>query len=73
MAELLDSELDSVLDERDEKRARRQIRAKAMDLLARREYSRHELQQRLLRRDYAPERVELILGQLIAERLLSET
>jgi regulatory protein len=68
----LESEMDAALDERDEKRARQQIRAKAMDLLARREYSLQELQQRLLQRDFAPQRVESILAQLVAEGLLSD-
>jgi len=62
------------LDEREEKRARQKIRVKAMDFLARREYGCQELRQRLLRRnyDYDPERVELIIAELVAENLLSD-
>lgn len=56
----------------DEQRMRQRIRAKAMDLLARREYSRQELQQRLLQRDYAAELVEQVITQLVSEGLLSD-
>ena len=56
----------------DERRLRQQIRVKAMDLLARREYSRKELQQRLLQRDYAAELVDQVITQLLSECLLSD-
>ena len=67
-------ELLVALDEREERRARQKIRVKAMDFLARREYGCQELQQRLLRRnyDYDPERVELIIAELVADNLLSD-
>jgi len=75
----LDTDLDSddlvvALDKQEEKRRRQQIRVKAMDFLARREYSCQELQQRLLRRDYGyePEMVGLIVAELVAEGLLSD-
>ena len=48
------------------------IRAKAMELLARREHSRLELRQKLLQRGYPPELVDPALEQLIEERLLDE-
>ncbi len=46
-------------------------RAAALGLLARREFSRRELQGRLLKR-HAPEVVAQVLNQLEAERLLSD-
>jgi len=58
--------------EADERRLRQQIRVKAMDLLARREYSRQELQIRLLQRDYAAELVDQVITQLVSEGLLSD-
>ena len=63
-----------VLDARDEQRERQRIQVKAMDFLARREYSRQELQQRLLHRDYdyAPELVEQVIAQLVRENLLCD-
>lgn len=48
------------------------IRAKALDLLARREHSRLELRQKLIQRGYPSERVEPVLEQLAEERLLDE-
>ncbi len=48
------------------------IRAKALELLARREHSRLELRQKLLQRGYPPELVDPVLEQLIEERLLDE-
>jgi len=48
------------------------IRAKALELLARREHSRLELRQKLIRRGYPSERVEPVLEQLAEERLLDE-
>lgn len=48
------------------------IRAKALELLARREHSRLELRQKLLQRGFPVEPVGLVLEQLVAERLLDE-
>ena len=48
------------------------IRAKALELLARREHSRLELRQKLIQRGFASERVEPVLDRLIEERLLDE-
>ena len=48
------------------------IRAKALELLARREHSRLELRQKLIRRGYPSDRVEPVLEQLAEERLLDE-
>lgn len=48
------------------------VRAKALELLARREHSRLELRQKLIQRGYAPDRVDSALEQLMAERLLDE-
>lgn len=48
------------------------IRAKALELLARREHSRLELRQKLLQRGFPDEPVGLVLEQLAAERLLDE-
>ena len=55
-----------------ERRLRQQIRVKAMDLLARREYSRREMQRRLLQRYYAVELVDQVITQLLSEGLLSD-
>ena len=49
------------------------IRAKALELLARREHSRLELRQQLLQRGFPAEPVGLVLEQLAAERLLDES
>jgi regulatory protein len=49
------------------------IRAKALELLARREHSRLELRQKLLQRGYPAERIEPALDRLVAERLLDES
>ncbi len=49
------------------------IRFAAMDLLARREHSRRELQQKLLKRFKAPELVEEQLDRLAAENLQSDS
>ncbi|CDI02651.1 putative Regulatory protein recX [Candidatus Competibacter denitrificans Run_A_D11] len=48
------------------------IRAKALELLARREHSRLELRQKLLQRGFPAEPIGLVLEQLAAERLLDE-
>ena len=48
------------------------VRAKAMELLARREHSRLELRQKLLQRGYPPELIDSALERLIEERLLDE-
>jgi regulatory protein len=48
------------------------IRAKAMELLARREHSRLELRQKLFQRGYPPDPIDAVLDQLAAERLLDE-
>ena len=48
------------------------VRAKAMELLARREHSRLELRQKLLQRGYSPELIDPVLDRLIEERLLDE-
>ena len=48
------------------------VRAKAMELLARREHSRLELRQKLLQRGYPPELIDPALERLIEERLLDE-
>ncbi|KAB2932530.1 MAG: regulatory protein RecX [Candidatus Contendobacter sp.] len=48
------------------------VRAKAMELLARREHSRLELRQKLLQRGYPPAQIDPALDQLIEERLLDE-
>ena len=48
------------------------VRAKAMELLARREHSRLELRQKLLQRGYPSELIDPALEQLIEERLLDE-
>ncbi len=48
------------------------IRAKALELLARREHSRLELRQKLLQRGYPSEGIEWVLSQLTDERWLDE-
>ncbi|MCU0807520.1 MAG: recombination regulator RecX [Candidatus Contendobacter sp.] len=48
------------------------VRAKALELLARREHSRLELRQKLLQRGYPSALIEPALEQLIEERLLDE-
>lgn len=48
------------------------IRAKGLELLARREHSRLELRQKLIQRGYPAEAVATALEQLVAERLLDE-
>jgi regulatory protein len=48
------------------------VRAKAIELLARREHSRLELRQKLLQRGYSPELIDPVLERLIEERLLDE-
>ena len=48
------------------------VRAKALELLARREHSRLELRQKLLQRGYPSDRIDSVLDQLMAERLLDE-
>lgn len=49
------------------------IRAKGLELLARREHSRLELRQKLIQRGYPAEAVAAALDQLVAERLLDES
>lgn len=65
---------DIASDALEEKKAQQKIRLKAMDFLARREYSCYELTQRLLRRsyDFQREQVELIITRLENENLLSD-
>ena len=48
------------------------IRAKAMELLARREHARLELRYKLVQRGFPAERIEPVLDQLAEERLLDE-
>ncbi len=48
------------------------IRAKALELLARREHTRLELRQKLYQRGFAANHIELVLDQLVEERLLDE-
>lgn len=48
------------------------IRAKAMELLARREHSRLELRQKLMQRGFPSGPIEPVLDQLVADRLLHE-
>lgn len=48
------------------------IRSVALDLLAQREHSRLELQNKLLQKDFAREEVESLLNILITENLLSD-
>jgi regulatory protein len=49
------------------------IRAKALELLARREHSRLELRQKLIQRGYPPESIGSVLDRLVEERLLDES
>ena len=49
------------------------VRAKGLELLARREHSRLELRQKLIQRGYPAEAVAAALDQLVAERLLDES
>ena len=49
-----------------------ELRRAAMDLLARREHSRKELWQKLRSRAETPEMLEVVLGALEADRLLSD-
>ncbi len=48
------------------------IRARAIDLLARREHSRLELRQKLAQRGFPAEHLDPVLDQLVAEGLLDE-
>ncbi len=48
------------------------IRAKAMELLVRREHSRLELWQKLVQRGFPPSQIDPVLDQLVADRLLHE-
>ncbi len=48
------------------------IRAKAMELLARREHSRLELRQKLMQRGFPSGPIEPVLDQLVEDRLLHE-
>lgn len=49
-----------------------EIRARAMGLLARREYGRRELQRKLRQKGYADAALTEVLDGLVAERLLSD-
>lgn len=49
------------------------IRAKALELLTRREHSRLELRQKLLQRGFTVDQIGPVLDQLVTERLLDET
>lgn len=49
------------------------VRAKALELLARREHSRLELRQKLLQRGFPAECIGPVLDRLVAERLLDES
>ncbi|GAA4652331.1 recombination regulator RecX [Kistimonas scapharcae] len=49
-----------------------ELRRAAMDLLSRREHSRKELWQKLRSRAETPEMLEVVLGALEADRLLSD-
>ncbi len=48
------------------------IRAKALELLTRREHTRLELRQKLYQRGFAADHIEPVLDQLVEERLLDE-
>ena len=48
------------------------VRAKALELLARREHSRLELRQKLIQRGFPADRIEPALDQLVEERVLDE-
>lgn len=48
------------------------IRAKAIELLARREHSRLELRQKLAQRGFPTEHLEPVLNQLVGDGLLNE-
>jgi regulatory protein len=48
------------------------IRAKALELLARREHTRLELRQKLLQRGFPADHIEPALERLVEERLLDE-
>ncbi len=48
------------------------VRRRAMDLLARREHSRLELQRKLLLRGYSPDIIETVLNRLVQDNLLSD-
>ena len=48
------------------------VRAKALELLARREHSRLELRQKLIQRGFPTDHIEPVLDQLVEERLLDE-
>ncbi len=49
------------------------VRAKAMELLARREHSRLELRQKLIQRGYSPAQIDPVLDRLIEECVLDES
>jgi len=61
-----------LVDQAAQKKMRRQIRIKAMDLLARREYCYQELEQRLLQRDFDSGLVTDTLAYLVNDGLLSD-
>jgi len=65
-------ETDTVLEVGDERQLRRQIRLKAMDLLARREYGCRELERRLQRADFPAVLISETCAALQSEGLLSD-
>jgi len=69
-----DVDIDAALDgdQTELKKLRHQVRLKAMDLLANREYGYQELERRLLQRDFASELVTQVLSDLVNEGLLSD-
>lgn len=71
-SEQLADTVDSVVADADERRLRRQIRIKAMDFLARREYGCQELEQRLRRADFPASLISETCAALRAEGLLSD-
>ena len=48
------------------------MRQKALDYLSRREHSRYELQQKLLRHDFDPAQIEMLLNELSNNNLQSD-
>ena len=50
-----------------------ECRKKAMDLLARREHSRLELERKLTSRDYEAEEINATIEQLVADNLQSDS
>ena len=52
--------------------AERSARNTAMDLLARREHSRHQLQEKLRQRGFEGEEIDIALNRLVSEKLLDD-